>query len=223
MPLVRENSQLYEVIKVDAISGKPLAVSGIVSTSGTTTVTGSITIANTSGNPVPVSDSSGSLTVDGRAYLSTISFNRPGDATAYTAGDVVGTSGSAIQTLSGIGPSNGYVIVQSVEFLINSTSVPAGMGSFRAHFYTASPTAIVDNAAFDLVSGDVSSYVGYVDLPTPQDLGSTLYTQTDYPGRLIKLASGQTSLFCEIQTINSYTPASGTLHTLRVKTLEAGL
>ena len=195
MPLVRENSQLYEVLKVGTVSGKPLTVS----------------------------DASGSLTVDGRAYRSVATFTRPGDTTAYLAGDVVGASGTAIQTLSGIGPANGYVIIQSVEFFINATSVPAGMGSFRAHFYTASPTAIVDNAAFDLVSGDVGSYVGYVDLPAPQDLGSTLYTQTDYPGRLIQLASGQTSLFCEVQTINAYTPASGTLHTLRVKTVEAGL
>lgn len=195
MPLVRENSQLYEVVKVGTVSG----------------------------NPLTVSDASGSLTVDGRAYRSVATFTRPGDTTAYLAGDVVGASGTAIQTLSGIGPNNGYVIIQSVEFFINATSVPAGMGSFRAHFYTASPTAIVDNAAFDLVSGDVSSYVGYVDLPTPQDLGSTLYAQTDYSGRLIQLASGQTSLFCEVQTINAYTPASGTLHTLRVKTVEAGL
>jgi hypothetical protein len=195
MPLVRENSQLYEVIKVGTVSGQPLQVG----------------------------DSNNSLTVDGKAYRSAVQFSRPNDTTAYTAGDVIGTSATAIQTLSGIGPSGGHVLVQSVELLSNRNTVPAGMGPLRAHFYTSSPTAIVDNAPFDLVSGEISSYVGYVDLPTPQDLGSVIYTQADYVGRLIQLVSGQTSLFCEIQTINAFTPASGTAYTFRVKTLEAGL
>lgn len=199
-----------------------------------------VAIVNDPGNPIvvdgsgvtqPVSDASGSLTVDGKAYRATVSITRPSNTTAYTAGDVIGiadagtpaNAGSAIHTLSSIGPSAGYVIVQSVELLIGSTSVPSGMGAFRLHLYTASPTAILDNAALDLVSGEVANYVGYVDLPTPQDLGSTLYSQADYPGRLIKLASASTTLYAELETRGAYTPASGTVYTLRVKTLEAGL
>jgi len=133
------------------------------------------------------------------------------------------TGGSAILTLSSIGPSGGYVLVQSVRLLIGATSVPSGMSSFRVHFYTASPTAIADNAAFDLVSGDVANYAGFVDLPAPQDLGSTLFTQLDYCGLAVKLASASTSLFAEIETRGAFTPASGTLFDLRVMTLEAGL
>lgn len=190
-----------------------------------------VEIANDSGNPIPVSDNSSSLTVDGKAYRATVTITRPSNTTAYTAGDVIGiadagtpaNAGSAIHTLSSIGPSAGYVIVQSVELFIGNTSVPSGMGAFRLHLYTASPTAVLDNAAFDLVSGEVAGYVGYVDLPTPQDFGSTLYSQADYPGRLIKLASASTTLYGELQTIGGYTPASGTVYTLRVKTLEAGL
>ena len=195
MPLYKENSQLYEVMKVGTISGQPLQVG----------------------------DSNNSLTVDGKAYRAVVQFVRPNDATAYTAGDVIGSSGTAIQTLSGIGPSGGYVLIQSIELFSNRSTIPSGMGGVRAHFYTVSPTATVDNAPFDLVSGEISGYVGYVDMPTPQDLGSVIFTQTDYPGRLIQLASGQTSLFCELQTINAFTPASGTAYTFRVKTLEAGL
>ena len=44
MPLVKENSQLYEVVKVGTVSGSPLVVSGIVTTSGTTIVSGSVTM-----------------------------------------------------------------------------------------------------------------------------------------------------------------------------------
>lgn len=170
-------------------------------------------------------------TTPSRAYRSVVSITRPSNTTAYAAGDVIGiadagtpaNAGSAIHTLSSIGPSAGFVTIQSVELFIGNTSVPSGMSSFRLHLYTASPTAILDNAAFDLVSGDVSGYVGYIDLPTPQDFGSTLYSQADYSGRLIKLATASTTLYAQLETKGAYTPASGTLYTLRVKTLEAAL
>lgn len=171
-----------------------------------------------------ISDGAGSLTVDGKAYRAAVTITRPSNATAYTAGDVIGdTNGSAIITLSSIGPSAGYVLIQSVRLMIGNTSVPSGMGAFRLHFYTASPTAIVDNAAFDLVSGEVANYAGFVDLPTPQDLGSTLFAQTDYCGTAIKLATASTSLFCELETRAAYTPASATLYNLRVMAVELGL
>lgn len=184
----------------------------------------SIEIANDSGNPIPISDNSSSLTVDGKAYRSTVTVTRPSNTTPYTAGDVVGsTSGSAILTLSNIGPSGGYILVQSAALLFSDTSVPSGMGGFRIHFYNAVPTAIADNAVFDLVSGDRASYMGYIDLATPQDLGSTVYSQVDYTGRQIKLAAASTALYAVIETRGAYTPASASTFELRVSTLEAGL
>jgi hypothetical protein len=210
MPLVRENSQLYEVIKVGTVAGQTLntSISGVTP----------------SGGALPVSDSGSSLTVDGRAFRAAVTITRPSNTTAYTAGDVVGsTSGSAIITLPSIGPSGGYVLFQSVRLLIGSTSVPSGMAAFRLHLYTATPTAIADNSPFDLLSGDVANYAGYIDLPAPQDLGSTLFTQADYCGTAIKLATASTSLFAELETRGAFTPASATVFDLRVMTLEAGL
>ena len=171
-----------------------------------------------------VADAGGSLTVDGKAYRSIVTIIRPSNATAYTAGDVVGaTGGSAIHTLATAGPSGGYVLIQSISMATHDTSVPAGMGSFRIHFYNASPTAIADNAAFDLLTTDHGKYLGYVDLPAPQDFGSSIYTQTDYPGRLVKLAASSTSLFIEIETKGAFTPASAVTFDLAILTLEAGL
>jgi hypothetical protein len=206
MPLVRENSQLYEVIKVGTVSGVPIAVSTI------------------SGTSLSVNDNTSSLTVDGKAYRSAVVFNRPSNTTAYTAGDVVGaTGGSAIHTLTTAGPSGGYVLIQSISMATHDTSVPAGMASFRIHFYNASPTAIADNAPFDLLTADHGKYLGYVDLPAPQDFGSSIYTQTDYPGRLVKLAASSTSLFIEIETKGAFTPVSAVTFDLAILTLEAGL
>jgi hypothetical protein len=196
MPLVRENSLLYEVIKVSTIDGESLSVS----------------------------DDDGSLTVDGKAYRSVATITRPSNTTAYAAGDVVGdTGGSAILSMTAIGPSGGFVLVQSVSLIFSDSVVPAGMAAFRIHMYSASPTAIADNAAFDLLSGDRNAYMGYIDLPAPLDLGSTIYTQTDYPGRLIKLAAASTTLFAEIETRGAYTPVSASTVSLRINTLEAGL
>jgi hypothetical protein len=161
----------------------------------------------------------GGVPVDGKAYRSVVSFARPNNASGYTAGDVVGSADSAIHTLSGIGPSGGFAFVQSISMTINASAVPAGMAAFRVHLYSSSPTAIADNAVFDLASGEASAYMGHIDLSAPQDLGSVLYTQADYPGRLIKLASGSTSLFAEIETRGAYTPGSGTVYGLRVSTI----
>jgi hypothetical protein len=196
MPLVRENSLLYEVIKVSTIDGDSLSVS----------------------------DSNGSLTVDGKAYRTTATITRPSNTTAYTAGDIVGdTGGSAIISLTAAGPTAGFVLVQSISLVFSDSVVPSGMGAFRIHMYSASPTAMADNTPFDLASADRATYMGYIDLPAPQDLGSTIYTQTDYPGRLIKLAAASTTLFVEIETRGAYTPVSASTVSIRMNLLEAGL
>jgi hypothetical protein len=162
--------------------------------------------------------------VSGDAYRAAVTITRPSNTTAYTAGDVVGdTGGSAIITMPSIGPSGGFVLVQSVSLIFSDTAVISGMGAYRLHFYSASPTAIADNAAFDLVSGERDTYMGYVDLPAPTDFGSSLYTQTDYPGLLIKLASASTTLYAELETKGAYTPASASTIAVRINTLEAGL
>jgi len=174
---------------------------------------------------MPIGDNSASLTVDGTAYAATVSFTRPANVTAYTAGDVIGTGASndAIHTLSSIGSSGGYVVVQSIELVLGISAVPSGMTSFRVHFYDSSPTAAADISVFDVASGDRAKYLGYIDMPAPVDLGSTCFTQIDYPGKLFKLASASTSLFCELQTIGGFTPAANSeAYILRVKTLEAG-
>ena len=170
------------------------------------------------------SDGTYSSLVTGGAYPTTATITRPSNATAYTAGDVVGdTGGSAIISLTDAGPSGGSVIIQSASLVFSDSTVPSGMGAFRVHLYSASPTAIADNAAFDLTSGERATYMGFVDLPAPQDFGSSLYTQTDYPGRLIKLAAASTTLFVELETRGAYTPVSASTVAIRVNLLEAGL
>lgn len=183
-----------------------------------------VEIKNDTGNPIPVADAGSSLTVDGKAYRTTTTITRPSNTTAYTAGDVVGdTSGSAILTFTSAGPSGGFLILQSASLVFSDSVVPSGMSAFRLHLYGATPTAIADNAAFDLLSGERANYMGYVDFSTPQDFGSSLYTQVDYPGRLLKLATASTTLYAELETRGAYTPVSASTVQVRMNLLEAGL
>jgi hypothetical protein len=65
--------------------------------------------------------------------------------------------------------------------------------------------------------------MGYIDLTTPLDFGSSLYTQTDYSGRLLKLATASTTLYAELETRGAYTPVSASTVQVRMNLLEAGL
>lgn len=159
------------------------------------------------------------------SFTSSVTITRPANTTQYTGGDVVGVddgkggAGSAILTFANMCQSGGSVLITSVDLAINVTSVPSGMTSFRLHLYDTSPTAILDNAAWDLVSGDRGYYLGYIDVGTPVDVGSTLYVQADGVNRQFKCAASSTSLYGELVTNGTYTPSSGavkkiTLHGL---------
>jgi hypothetical protein len=156
--------------------------------------------------------------------VSLVSFARTADTNAYTAGDVIGINasgspGSAIHTFSSVGPSASAIIITGADLTIGLTSVPAGMTSFRLHLYTSSPTAILDNAAFDLVSADIVKHIGYIDLATPVDYGSILFSAATNVNQQVILASASTSLYGELVTVGGYTPASGTTYQMRIRAI----
>jgi hypothetical protein len=193
---------------------------------------GKTEVCGPDGSPVPVTLDPGgttttSLPVNGKAYRTQLDITRPANVTAYAAGAVIGTGAGddAILTLASIGPSGGFIILQSIELILGISAVPSGMTSFRLHLYSSKPgTAAANASAMDVTSADRAAYIGYIDLPAPVDLGSTCFTQIDYPGKLIKLASGSTSLFLELQTIGGFTPAANSeVYSLRVKAMETGL
>jgi hypothetical protein len=140
----------------------------------------------------------------GAAFRSTPTVTRPANTTAYTAGDVVG---GAIE-FANIGPAGSHILVTTADLAIDVSAVPSGMASMRLHLYDVTPpSALADNAAWDLPSGDRSAYLGYIDIGTPADVGSTLFVQATQLGQQFKLATGSTSLFGYLQTIGAFTPA----------------
>ena len=155
--------------------------------------------------------------IGGKAYKSKASVTRPANTTAYTAGDVVGATAAAIE-FKYCGPDDGQIIITDADLEIDVTAVPSGMTSFRLYLYSATPpSALADNAAFDLPAGDRAAFLGYVDLGTPVDLGSTLWVQTSQINRNVKLAAGTTSLWGYLVTAGAFTPSSATVKSITLK------
>lgn len=128
---------------------------------------------------------------------------RPVNTTPYNALDnVIG----AVEFLA-FGSAGVAYLIQTISMRLDISAVPSGMSSFRLHLYNVTPpSAPVDNAAFDLPSGDRASYLGYIDIPAPTDLGSTCFAQDLNVGKIITLSG--TSVFGVLQTIGAYTPAA---------------
>lgn len=163
-------------------------------------------------NPLPVV-AFPPTTASTAGYSASASKTRPNDTNAYAALAVVCESASAgtVWTFSGIGPSGGgKVIIDAMTLEIDVSAIPSGMGAFRLHLYSTAPTAINDNAAYDLPSGDRAKYLGYVETPTPLDLGSTLWSETEALGfpirKQVTLASS--TLYGILQTVAAYTPTA---------------
>lgn len=153
---------------------------------------------------------------------SVVSFTRTADTNAYTAGDVIGinaagSAGSAIHSFTAAGPSASSVFITGADLTIGLSSVTSGMSTFSLHLYGSSPTAILDNAAFDLTSSDVLKHLAVLDLPTPLDYGSSLYSAWIPVTTQILLVT--TTIYAELVTNGGYTPASGTAYQLRLRTL----
>jgi len=145
------------------------------------------------------------------AYSDNYAFTRPGDTDAYASGDVIAnataTGTPTVMTFSGMGPVSGKVLINDLTWLCNGEAVPPSLSGFRVHLYNQAPTAIADNAAYNLPSGDRDKYLGYVTVATPIDLGDTIYTQTTGIGKIVDIIDG--NIYGIMQITSSCTPASG--------------
>lgn len=144
-----------------------------------------------------------------------VSFARTADTTAYSANDVVGgaTSMTAALEFKNMGPAGGsHIRIINAELEIDSTAVISGQTSYRLYLYgSPPPSAFADNVAWDLGAADRPMFLGYVDLGTPVDLGSTLYVQSE-PSKDMKLTGS--SVFGYLATNGAYTPASATVYVI---------
>jgi hypothetical protein len=144
----------------------------------------------------------------------TVSTTRPNDTNAYTAGDVIGTAtgSTAAMKFTGIGPTGGVIRITGSRHEIDVAAIPSGMTSFRLHLYSITPPSVLgDNAIWDLPAGDRPYYLGYVDLGSPVDLGSTLYVQQTGLDYDFQLTSAD--LWGYLVTNGAFTPTASAVKT----------
>lgn len=138
-----------------------------------------------------------------RGSVVTSVITRPANVTPYVAGQVVG---GAIQ-FSSIGPSNAPILIRGSRMMLEFGAIPVGMTSFRLHLYSATPpSALANGANWDLPSSDRATYVGFVDLGTPVDVGSTCYCEVNNHDKIVRLTG--VNLFGYLVTNGGYTPAA---------------
>ena len=110
-----------------------------------------------------------------------------------------------------MGPTGARIMITSTQLEIDATAVISGETSYRLHLYNITPpSASGDNAAWDLPSGDRASYLGFIELGTPVDLGSTLYVEQNIVNKQTSLSTQ--SLWGYLVTIGAYTPTAQRVH-----------
>ena len=178
------------------------------------------------GNPKNILvDSGGSVSFSpGLAYESTATITRAANTTAYTANDVYGT----VFELANIGPSGGFVFLNSLDIIFNITALPSGMGAFAVYLFNATPpSAITDNLPYSLSSGDRDSIRTLNGLSLTASLaaggnGGSVVAEALDINRLFKLATGSTSLWGYLATLSAFIPAANS-ETATIRTVSFAL
>ena len=147
-------------------------------------------------------------------------FTRTADTNAYAAGDIVGSATGSTAALSFIqmGATAQRILITSAALMIDKVGVISGETTYTLHLYSITPpSALGDNVAFNLPSGDRDSYLGSIDLGTPVDRGDTLYVETHNINKQVKLAG--TGMWGYLVTVGAHTPESATNHRIYLNTV----
>jgi len=146
------------------------------------------------------------------------SITRPNDTTAYAALDVVGPASGTSALAFNVGPADGGdVLIRGVSLRIDANALIASEAGYRLHFYNVTPpSALADNAPWDLPSGDRDAYLGFLDTGTIVDVGSTLWVESNGLAKPVKLLSG--TLYAYLATVAGHTPTAQRVYTATVHT-----
>lgn len=152
-----------------------------------------------------------------------VTLTRPADTAAYLGVDVIGaaTGSTAALTFLNMGPlGGGEIMLTSSGLAIYRNALIASEAGYTLEFYNITPpSALGDNAPWNLVAGDRSSHIGSLSLGTPVHKGDTLKVELDSINKQIRLASS--NLYAYLVTAAGYTPASAdvyviTLHSVAI-------
>lgn len=115
-------------------------------------------------------------------------------ATSHVAPDCFGAAAEFVllNRLGAPPPSGAHIKITGATLRVNTGTNVTSV--WRVHLYNVTPpSAIADDAAFDVPSGDRASYLGYIDIAQLLDLGASLFIEATAPNKVIKLSG--TSIF----------------------------
>lgn len=151
-----------------------------------------------------------------------VTLTRTNDTNVYAANDCIGSATGSTAALSFplLGNAGDSIEIISTSLMINAAAIISGETSYNLHLYNVTPpSAYGDNTAWDLLTGDRASYLGFVSLGTPADLGGTLYVETNNIHKQVRLLG--TGLFGYLVTVGTYTPTASRVHVITLNTATA--
>jgi hypothetical protein len=158
----------------------------------------------------------GAIPSSGVQVITSASFTRPSDTTAYAAQDVVSnsTTAPALLTFSSAARTNGGSgVIMSARHMKNSTTTTGA--TYRLHLYKVSSiTAINDNAQFTMLYANRANRIGFIDFNhvsggTGSDASGALSTFVNLPF-VCDAAAG--AIYGILTVTSAYTPTSGEQH-----------
>src|SRR5665647_2754272 len=151
----------------------------------------------------------------GRQASATITL--AGDTAIHGALDVVSTAAGQVMTFSSLGTAGDMICIlgSRVKYAINA--LPTAHAGYRLHLYNAAPTAIADNAAFNVIAADAAKYLGYITLSLLVDCGDNCIAIDNNMNFTCKLAG--TALYGQLQCIGAETPAVSAVYTILLNTV----
>jgi len=139
------------------------------------------------------------------------------DVAAHHALDVVSTAAGEILEFASLGAANDLICILGARLKYNGSAVPSASTGYRLHLYNASPTAIADDAAFNVPSTDLVKYIGYIPLSVLVDNGDTCISWDNNINFTAKLTG--TGLYGILQCIAAETPAANAVFTILLNTV----
>lgn len=150
-----------------------------------------------------------------------VTLTRTADTNAYTANDVIGeaTGSTAAIAFTVKGRAGQDVMITSTRLMIDASALISGEGSYSLAIYGVTPpSALGDNAAFDIPSGDRAAFARVIDLGTPVDEGSSLVVTQDIINTQVTLQEDG-KLYAYLVTDAAYTPTSARVYRVELQTV----
>lgn len=158
------------------------------------------------------------------AFGPLVSVMRPNDTNAYLANDVIGaaTGTTAALTFAIGDQGGGEVLITSATMRIDANALISGETNYYLALYNVTPpSALGDNAAWDIPSGDRAAYLGDINFSTIVDRGSTLWIEANGIQKQVSLLTG--SLFAYLVTAGAYTPTAQRVYNVQLHGVQVSI